>query len=162
MDGFFASSTFTLIHVIISLIGILAGLIVMTEMIGSKRLGTTNMIFLVTTILTSATGFLFPFKGFDPAIGVGIISIVALLIAAFALYRGPFNGVWRPAYTITATFALYLNVFVLIAQSFQKIPFLKGADPAQPPPAFLVAQGILLIVFISLGFVATKRFHPRP
>jgi hypothetical protein len=158
---FFASDSFTLIHVIISLIGIATGLIVLREMIGNKKLGTTNVVFLVTTILTSVTGFLFPFKGFDdPAIIVGIISLVALAIAVLALYRGLISEIWRPAFTITATFALYLNVFVAIVQSFQKISFLKAPDPTQPTPAFLVVQAAGVVVFLVLGFLATRRFHP--
>jgi hypothetical protein len=157
---FFASESFTLIHVVISLIGIATGLVVLWEMIGNKKLGTMNSVFLVTTILTSVTGFLFPFKGFDPAIGVGIISLVALAIAVLALYRRPVSGIWRPAFAISATFALYLNVFVLIAQSFQKISFLKAPDPTQPAPAFLVVEAVAVVVFLVLGFLATRRFHP--
>ncbi len=103
---FFATSTFTILHVVISLIGIGAGIPVMAAMIGNRPLGAANTIFLVATIATTLTGFLFPIHGFDPAIGVGIVSTIALVVALFALYGGHLVGFWRPAYTVSVTLAL--------------------------------------------------------
>jgi hypothetical protein len=157
---FFGTSTFTVIHVVISLVGIAAGIPLMAAMIGGRPLGVANMVFLVATVATTLTGFLFPFHGFDPAIGVGIVSTIALAVALLALYGGHLAGFWRPAYTVGVTLALYLNVFVGVVQSFQKIPFLQGADPNHQPPAFAVVQGAVLIGFIVIGVFATKRFHP--
>jgi len=154
-------STFTLVHVIISLIGIVSGIVVMFGMLGSNRLAGLTALFLVTTVLTSATGFLFPFSGVTPALVVGIISLVILAIALFALYARHLGGSWRGIYVVTALMALYLNCFVLVVQSFQKLSFLQPLAPTQSEPPFLIAQGALLLVFLVLGFVAVRLFHPE-
>src|SRR6266478_697352 len=121
-----SQNAFTLFHVLISLIGIIAGLIALSGWLKSDPSRTPTATFLATTILTSVTGFMFPFTKLLPSHIVGIISLVLLAVATFALYGGHLSGVWRPIYTVTATLALYLNVFVLIVQSFLKVPLLKA------------------------------------
>jgi hypothetical protein len=153
-------ATFTLLHVLISLIGIFAGLIAMTRWLKSDRSQIPTAIFLATTILTSVTGFLFPFSKLLPSHIVGIISLVMLAVATFALYGRQLSGVWRPIYTVTATLSLYLNVFVLIVQSFLKIPILKAWAPTQTEPAFLIAQGSAFLVFLILAILTTAKFRP--
>ncbi len=153
-------AAFTLLHVIISLSGIVAGLIAVSGWLKSDPSRTPTVVFLVTTILTSASGFLFPFAKLLPSHVVGIISLVLLAIATFALYGGRLAGVWRPVFTVTATLSLYLNVFVLVVQSFLKVSFLNALAPTQTEPAFLVAQGATLIVFLALTVLATLKFRP--
>ena len=153
-------ATFTLLHVLISLIGIVAGLIAMARWLKSDRSQVPTATFLVTTILTSVTGFLFPFSKLLPSHIVGIISLAMLAVATFALYGRQLSGVWRPIYTVTATLSLYLNVFVLIVQSFLKIPILKAWAPTQTEPAFLIAQGSAFLVFLVLGILTTAKFRP--
>lgn len=153
-------AAFTLLHVIISLIGIVAGLVAVSGWLKSDPSRTPTVVFLVTTILTSATGFLFPFTKLLPSHVVGIISLVMLAIATFALYGGRLAGVWRPVFTVTATLSLYLNVFVLVVQSFLKVSFLNALAPTQTEPAFLVAQGATLVVFLALTVLATLKFRP--
>jgi hypothetical protein len=153
--------TFTLVHVIISLIAIVSGLIVLFGMFGGHRMSGMTALFLVTTILTSVTGFLFPISGFTPAIGVGIISLVLLALAVLGLYVFRLAGAWRWIYVVTAVIALYFNVFVLVAQSFMKVSFLKPLAPTQSEPPFQIAQGVVLLLFIIAGIVAVRRFHPE-
>src|SRR5713101_5661063 len=112
---------FTILHVIITLVAIGSGLIVVGGMFASDRLPVTTALFLFTTALTSVTGFLFPIHGFTPALGVGIVSCVILLVALFAYYGKHLIGAWRWIYVVTAIAALYLNVFVLVVQSFVKV-----------------------------------------
>ncbi|MFI5000178.1 MAG: hypothetical protein ACHQK9_09895 [Reyranellales bacterium] len=151
---------FTLFHVIISLLGIASGLLVTIRMIGGYRLGGTNEIFLVTTIATSLTGFLFPFKTFGPAHIVGVISLVVLAVALVARYVRYLDGPWRMIYVISAVTALYLNVFVGVVQAFGKIGFLHKFAPTGSEPPFAVAQALVLLLFLALGFYAVKGFHP--
>jgi hypothetical protein len=153
-------ATFTLVHVAISLIGIASGLIVMERFVRNRALGLSNTIFLVTTIATSATGFLFPFKGFTPAYAVGTLSLVILAIALFALYAGNLIGPWRWIYVVTAVIALYLNVFVAVVQAFQKVGRLHALAPTQSEPPFALSQGAVLILFVIIGIVAVRRFRP--
>jgi len=154
------TSTFTNLHVVISLIGIVTGLIVLYGLLNAKRLDGWTAIFLVTTVLTSATGFGFPFDHLLPSHKVGIISLILLAIAILARYALHLAGAWRWIYVVCATLALYLNVFVLVVQSFEKVPALKAMAPTQSEPPFKVAQGIVLVVFIVLGVFAVKKFHP--
>ena len=151
--------TYTLIHVIISLIGIASGLIVLFGMLGSKRLDGLTAIFLVTTALTSITAFGFPFKGVTPGIIVGVLSIVVLAFAIPARYTFHMSGKWRAVYVITAVVALYFNCFVLVAQTFQK----EILHTKEPPsgPAFAITQAVVLVLFIVLGVLAVKKFHPE-
>jgi hypothetical protein len=154
-------STFTTIHVIISLIGIASGLVVLGAMLGAQRVPRWTMLFLVTTILTSLTGFLFPISGFTPALGVGAISIAVLAIALLALYARRLSGAWRWVYVVTALVALYFNCFVAVVQSFQKIPALNALAPtASSEPAFVFAQLLLLAFFVIVGTLAVLRFRP--
>lgn len=153
-------ATFTIVHVVISLIAIAAGAVACARMLEGRRLDTWNSVFLLFTVLTTVTGFLFPITVFTPALGVGIVSSVALAIALLALYVGRLASAWRWIYVASALFAFYLNVFVLIVQSFQKISFLNRFAPTGAEPAFAVAQGIVLLGFILLGIIVLKRFRP--
>jgi hypothetical protein len=153
-------ATFTLVHVILSLIGIAAGLVAQFGMLGGKRLEGWTALFLITTILTSVTGFFFPVTGFLPSHAVGIISLVFLAAALVARYGYRLAGGWRMAYVVSATVALYLNVFVLVAQGFQKVAFLKALAPTQSEPPFLIAQLVVLAIFVVLGVLAARAFHP--
>jgi hypothetical protein len=152
-------NTFTLIHVGISLVGILSGLVVVFGMLAAKRLDAWTMLFLATTVATSVTGFFFPFQGFTPAHATGIVSLVALSVAIFARYGRQLTGAWRKTYVIGAVTGLYLNVFVLIVQSFLKIPALTDLAPTQSEPPFQITQFVALALFIVLGAVATIKFR---
>jgi hypothetical protein len=155
-------ATFTLVHVIISLIGIVAGLVVMFGMLASDRKPGLAAIFLLFTILTSATGFLFPFTQLLPSHMIGILSLVLLAIACIALYAMKLSGSWRWIYVVTALLSLYFNVFVLVIQSFLKIPALTAVAPGNPPsgPVFAVVQGIVLVFFVLMIIGAWRRFKP--
>ncbi|MGB7659016.1 MAG: hypothetical protein WBM12_07390 [Pseudolabrys sp.] len=153
---------FTILHVAISLIGIVSGLIVLFGMLRARRLPGWTALFLATTVLTSVTGFMFPINGLTPAIVVGVISIVILAIALMALYVKHLSGAWRWVYVTTALAALYFNVFVLIVQSFQKVPALQKLAPTQSEPPFSVTQGVVLVAFLVLGTMAARRFRPGP
>jgi len=154
-----STSTFTLLHVFISLVGIGSGLIVAFGFVNGKLLSGWNLIFLITTVLTSVTGFLFPVEHLLPSHKVGIISLVVLAIAIAALYLFHLASKWRAIYVITATMALYLNCFVAVVQSFLKIPALHAMAPTGTEPPFLVAQTIVLLLFVVLGIFAIKRFR---
>jgi hypothetical protein len=153
-------STFTLLHVIISLIGIVTGLVVLYGLLKSQRMDGWTLIFLLTTVLTSVTGFLFPFNGFTPAIAFGILSMILLIAAIAARYSYHLAGSWRWIYVVTAVIALYLNCFVLVVQSFLKIPAFNALAPTGSEPPFAIVQGIVLLFFIVTGFLAVRRFHP--
>jgi len=153
-------ATFTLVHTLISLIAIAAGLIVMSGMWSSNRMPGMTAVFLVTTILTSVTGFMFPFKAFGPPHAVGVISLVVLVFTLLALYKFRLAGRWRATYVWTAVLALYLNTFVLVVQMFQKIPALNALAPKGNEPPFAITQGIVLVLFIVAGWRALKKFHP--
>ena len=153
---------FTNLHVAISLIGIVSGLIVLAGMLRARRLPGWTALFLVTTILTSVTGFMFPISGLTPGIVFGLISVVILVIALNALYVKRLAGAWRWIYVTTALIALYLNVFVLIVQSFQKVPALQKLAPTQSELPFSVTQGVVLAAFLILGIMAVGRFRPSP
>lgn len=154
------AGTFTLVHVVISLIGILSGFVVALGLLKSSRPTAWTAIFLLTTILTSVTGFGFPFDRFLPSHWVGFISLVVLAVALLALYAFNLSGPWRWIYVVTALVALYLNVFVAVVQAFQKLAFLQPLAPTQSEPPFLVAQIAVLAIFVALGAVAARRFHP--
>ncbi len=158
---FFASSTFTNIHVAITLIAIVSGLAVLYGLLGNRRMDGTTAVFLLFTVLTSLTGFLFPFHGVTPAIIVGLISCVLLALALAGKYLFRLAGAWRWVYVVTAVMALYLNCFVLVVQSFQKIGPLHVLAPKGSEPPFAVAQGAVLIAFIVAGNLSVRRFRPR-
>jgi hypothetical protein len=151
---------YTFVHVLISLIAILSGFVVLFAMLRSDRKDGWTMLFLVTTVATSVTGFGFPFHGFTPAIGVGVISMVLLAAAIAGRYFFHLAGRWRLIYAVGATAALYLNVFVLVAQAFAKIPALHELAPNGSEPPFGIAQGVVLLFFIVMGVLAARRFHP--
>jgi len=158
-------STLVLVHVIISLIAIVAGLIVMFKMLGSDRTPGLTAIFLLFTILTSATGFVIPPLLSDklvPSHIIGILSLVLLAIACVALYGAKLSGMWRWIYVVTALVSLYLNVFVLVIQSFLKVPALSAIAPGNPPagPVFAIVQGIVLVFFAVVTIGAVRRFRP--
>ena len=154
-------SAFTTLHVILSLIGIVAGLVVALGMLGGKRLPVLTAVFLITTALTSVTGFLFPFHRLLPSHVFGIISLIVLVPALAGVYGFGLVGSWRWIYVVTALIALYLNVFVGVVQAFQKLSFLQPFAPTQSEPPFLVAQLVVLAMFLVLGFLAVRRFHPQ-
>ena len=154
-----STAVFTSLHVLLSLIGIAAGLIVVFGMIRATWLSMWNTLFLVTTTLTSVTGFLFPFKGVTPGIVVGILSIAVLILALVALYSGRLAGGWRGTYVISAAVALYFNFFVLIVQSFEKVPALKSLAPTQSEAPFKVAQFLALILFVVITVLAFRHFR---
>ena len=151
---------FTLLHVVITLVAIGSGLIVMGGMFASHRLPVTTALFLFTTALTSVTGFLFPIHGLTPALGVGILACVILAVALFALYKEHLAGAWRWIYVITAIASLYLNVFVLIVQSFMKVVTLNSLAPTQSEPPFAITQAVILVIFILIGIIALVKFRP--
>jgi hypothetical protein len=160
--GIISLSLYTTIHVIISLVAIAAGFIAVIEMIGNKPLGFWNSLFLWTTIATSVTGFGFPIAGVTPGIVVGVISLVLLAVALFAVYAQHLAGPWRWVYVVTAIAALWFNVFVGIVQSFQKIASLKALAPTQAEPPFQIAQGVALVLLVILAVLAVRKFRPLP
>ena len=149
----------TFIHVLLSLIGILSGVVVLFGLLESKRLDGWAAVFLTTTVLTSATGYLFPFHRLLPSHIIGAVSLVALAVAIVARYSKNLTGSWGPTCVISAMIAFYLNVFVLIFQAFLKVPALKAAAPTQSEPPFLAAQVVVMILFIVLTVRATRRFR---
>lgn len=152
----------TAVHVILSLIGIVTGLVVFWGMLNARRLPGWTMLFLATTVLTSVTGFLLPFKQFGGPHAFGVISLVALTVAILGLYKHKLVGSWRWLYVVCALLSLYLNVFVGVVQAFQKVGPLKPLAPTQSEPPFAVAQLVVLVVFVVLGIRAGRRFHPQP
>jgi hypothetical protein len=155
-------SAFTTLHVIISLIAIVSGFIVMFGLFGSNRMPILTALFLLFTILTSVTGFLFPFTQLLPSHMIGILSLVLLAIACIALYGMMLSGAWRWIYVVTAMVSLYLNVFVLVFQGFLKVPALTALAPGNPPsgPAFAGVQGVVLVFFVLVIVGAVRRFRP--
>jgi hypothetical protein len=152
--------TFTIVHTILSLIGIAAGIVVLIAMFGSSRLPRWTAVFLATTVLTSVTGFMFPRDHLMPSHVVGVISLVVLAIAIRARYRYRLVRAWRWIYVVCAVMALYLNVFVLVVQSFQKLPSLARLAPTQSEPPFVVAQLAVLVMFAALCAGAAIKFRP--
>jgi hypothetical protein len=150
---------FTVLHVIISLVAIASGFVAIFALAGSK-LSSLTALFLTTTILTSVTGFMFPFSGVTPGIILGILSMVVLLLALVSLYGQKLAGAWRGVYVVSSCLALYFNVFVLFAQLFAKVPALKAIAPTQSSPAFGVTQLVVLLAFIWLTVRGFKGFKP--
>jgi hypothetical protein len=153
-------STFTFIHVALSLIGIVTGFVVAAGMLRSDRLAGWTLAFLATTVATSVTGFGFHRDQLLPSHIVGIISLILLAIAIVALYVFALRRAWRWIYVVTAIASLYLNFFVLIVQAFLKVPALHALAPTQNEPPFAIAQGIALVVFVAIGAAAVRKFHP--
>ena len=157
-----ALPTFTVIHVAISLVAIVSGVVVVYGLAANRRFDGWTAIFLATTIATSVTGFGFPIEGMTPGIAFGLISLVVLALAVYARYSRRLAGVWRPVYVVGATFAFYLNLVVLIVQSFQKVPALHALAPTQAEPPFLAVQLVSLGIVITLGARAVRRFRALP
>ena len=157
-----STSTFTLLHVALSLVGILSGLFVLVGMLGAQRRATWTALFLATTIATSASGFFLPATSFGPSHIVGVLSLIALAVALLARYANHLAGASRWIYVMAAVLALYLNVFVGIVQAFQKLAFLQALAPMQSEPPFLYTQLAVLAVFVVLTIVALIRFRPAP
>jgi len=155
-----STSTFTAVHVIISLIGIFSGIVVVLGWLSSKQSSGLAALFLASTVLTSVTGFLLNSASLGPPQVVGAISLVVLAAAIVALYVFRLAGFWRSVYIIGATVALYLNCFVGVVQAFQKLAFLQPLAPTQSEPPFLIAQIAVLVIFVVLGFLGLRRFHP--
>lgn len=153
------TATFTFVHVLLSLVGIGSGLLVLYGLLVAKRFDGATAIFLITTALTSLTGFLFPVEHILPSHVLGIISLVALAVAIVARYFLHMTGAWRPTYVICAVLALYLNAFVLVAQIFMKVPAAHALAPTQKEPPFLIAQLVVMAIFIVLGIFAVKQFR---
>src|SRR5712691_464343 len=152
--------TFTLVHVALSLIGIISGLVVLAGLLWANRMNGWTLAFLITTVATSVTGFFFPFRGITPAIILGILSLIVLAAAIAARYAFRLAGAWRWIYVVSAVVALYFNFFVLVVQSFLHIPALHVLAPKGSEPPFAIAQGVVLVLFILAGILAVKRFHP--
>jgi hypothetical protein len=153
-------ANFTVLHVVISMIAIFSGFIVVGGMFSNTGLAGWTAFFLLMTILTNVTGFMFPIAGFTPALAVGTLSTLLLLVAVYAVYKERLRGSWRTVYVVTASIGLYLNVFVLIAQSFQKVSFLQPLAPHGNEPPFAIAQAVTLVAFLLLGWMALRKFHP--
>ncbi len=156
------TSTFTLVHVVLSLVGMGAGVIVMLGLLSGKQLNGWTALFLITTAATSGTGFAFPFDHLLPSHKVGIVSLVILALAILARYLFRLAGPWRHVYAVCAGLALYLNVFVGVVQAFEKVPVLSAMAPTQTEPAFVVTQVGVLALFAVLTIVAAKRFREAP
>lgn len=153
---------YTIIHTLISLVAIVTGFVVLFGLLAGKRLENWTKWFLITAVATTVTGFFFPFHGLTPAFTLGIISSIVLVITIIARYPKHLTGVWRWIYTIGAVISLYLNLVVLIAQAFDKVPSLHAMAPTQTEGPFKLTQLILLALFIILGIAAVIRFRPAP
>ena len=154
-------SAFTLFHVLISLIGIVAGLVVLAALLQGQRTDRWTNVYFATTVATSVTGFFFPVAHLLPSHVVGLISLVILGVAMYARYRRDLTGTWRKVYVVGVMLALYLNVFVAVIQSFLKIPALKALAPTQSEPPFKFTQLAVLLLFVGLGVIALIRFRPE-
>jgi hypothetical protein len=153
---------YTIIHTLISLVAIFTGFVVVFGMLAGNRLDGWTKWFLVTAVATTITGFFFPFHGFTPAIGLGIISLPFLALTIFARYAKHLAGPWRWIYVIGAVICLYFNLFVAVVQAFEKIPALHAMAPTQTEPPFKLTQLIVLLISALLAIVAVIRFHPEP
>lgn len=154
-------AAFTQLHVAISLVGIASGFLVILAMMASRKVSSMTVLFLLTTILTSVTGFMFPYKGVTPGIVIGVLSLVILMVALIARYAGHLKGGWRGTWVITAILAQYFNFFVLVVQSFEKVPALHAMAPTGKELPFVVVQLVTLVVFIVLGVMAYRKFRPE-
>jgi len=157
-----STSTYTLLHVLISFIGIGSGMAVMYGFLRAKRLDGITAIFLTTTVLTSVSGFGFRIEHVTPGVIIGVLSLVTLGIAILARYGQRLHGAWRWIYVVTASVALYFNVLVLIVQSFEKVPALKGLAPTQKEPPFLGTQLVVMALFVAATVAGVRRFHTEP
>ena len=155
-------TTYTFVHVVISLVGIASGLIVLLGLLSSRRFGGWTALFLLATVATCVTGFGFPFTQLLPSHIVGVVTLVACSVAVLALYIRRLAGAWRWIYVICAVIALYLNVFVLVVQAFLKVPSLNALAPTQTEGPFKLTQLVVLVTFTLLCLIAAFRFRPAP
>jgi hypothetical protein len=155
-------SAFTTLHVAISIMAIAAGLVVLRGFLGSHPMNAVTLLFLITTVLTNLTGFLFPFHGITPGIVIGVLSLILLAAAILARYTFQLHGSWRWVYVVSSITALWFNVFVFIVQSFEKVPSLHALAPTGTEAPFKVVQILVLLAFIALGVRAVRNFHPAP
>jgi hypothetical protein len=155
---FFEITTFTLIHTLISLIAITAGLVVMGGLMAERRLDGWIGLFLVTTALTSITGFMFPLTQLIASHYVGFISLLILPPVIYARYRKHLLGKWRGVFVVGTALTLYLNFFVLVVQLFRRVPALLVSAPTQKEPPFVVTQILVLALFAVLSVAAFKKF----
>ena len=153
---------YTIIHTLISLVAIFTGFVVLFGLLAGNRVDGWTKWFLITALATTVTGFFFPFHGMTPAIKLGIISSVVLVVTIYARYAKHLAGAWRWIYAVGAVLTLYFNVFVGIVQSFEKIPALNAMAPTQTEQPFQLTQLSVLGLFVVLGFVAAIRFRPEP
>jgi hypothetical protein len=158
----FGITTFTLIHVVLSLVGIVAGLVVAGGLAAGRRLDGWTGLFLATTALTNITGFGFPFVTFMASHGVGILSLLILPIVILARYLKALAGGWRRVFVLGSILVLYLNVFVLVVQLFRRLPALIAAAPTQKQPPFAVTQLVVLALFVWLGWAADRGYRGEP
>jgi hypothetical protein len=156
----FGMTTFTFVHVLLSLVGIVTGFVMLQGLLNANPRPRWTALFFITTVATTVTGFGFPFNGFTPAIGVGIVSLLILALAIPARYVFRYSRAWRWIYVVGSVMALYLNVFVLVVQAFLKIPALHALAPNGSEPPFAIAQAVVLLSFIAAGIFAVRRFHP--
>jgi hypothetical protein len=152
-------TVFTLFHVAISLVGLLSGFVAVFGLLRARLLSGWTATFLASTVATSVTGFLFPRDHFMPAHAIGIVSLIGLAVAIYALYSRKLQGAWRKVYAVSAVLSLFLNMFVALVQAFEKIPLLKGAAPTQSEPPFVLAQIVVMVLFIVLGWRAWVGFR---
>jgi hypothetical protein len=162
-----STDPFTLTHVAITLIAIASGLYVLVSLLMGRLPTHSNQVFLLFTFLTSATGFFFTQKGPQPTPAqiTGVIALITLAVALYAFYGKHMAGRWRATFVVTAIIGLYLNVFVLVTQTFTKVPALCATMPACPAPGgpiFGAAQGVVLLAFLAAGWLAVKRYRPAP
>jgi len=155
-------AAFTLVHVVLSLVGIGAGFVVMAGLLGGREHRRWTALFLVTTVATSVTGFGFPVDHLLPSHVIGVVSLVVLAVTTFARYGGHLAGAWRWVFVVGSAAALYLNVFVGVVQAFLKVPVLHALAPRQSEPPFLVTQVVVLVLFIVLTVSCAKRFRAEP
>src|SRR5256885_13747443 len=153
---------YIIIHTLISLIAIFTGVVVLFGLLAGNRVDGWTKWFLITAVLTTATGFFFPFHGFTPAIGLGIISLPFLALTIYARYPKHLAGAWRWIYAISAVICLYFNLFVLVVQLFEKVPALHTMAPTQTESPFKLTQVCVLVVSAVLAIIAVIRFHPEP
>ena len=156
-------ASFVFVHTLITLVAIVAGLVMLYGMLGNRRMDGVHHVFLLFSVLTAVTGFMLGIKPVTPAVTLGVILSVVLLFALVARYMQGMRGAWRWIYVVTAVLSLYLNCFVLVVQSFLKVPALHALVPSVPPggPLFGAVQGAVLLFFVVTGFLAVRRFHPR-
>jgi len=158
----FGITTFTLIHVVLSLVGIVTGLVVAGGLAAGRRLDGWTGLFLATTALTNITGFGFPFVTFIASHGVGILSLLILPIVIVARYLKALAGGWRRVFVLGSVLVLYLNVFVLVVQLFRRFPALIAAAPTQKEPPFAVTQLLVLALFVWLGWATDRGYRAEP